>query len=120
MDFNADNNDHGEHGNHVVGHRSHLQPVPLLLGRQYDTMEDARLSIKQFQDSGLPYATKFANKIRFCFVCPKIRSNTTQQCDFIVRPVLRIFSSSAVVGRGSGVFMLLYKFLRSYIRTAIF
>jgi hypothetical protein len=89
MDFNADNNDHGEHGNHDVGHRSHFQPVPLLLGRQYDTMEDARLSIKhQLQDSGLPYATKFANKIRFFFVCPKIRSNTTQQCDFIVRPVL--------------------------------
>jgi hypothetical protein len=85
MDFNADNNDHGEHGIHVVGHRSHLQPVPLLLGRQYDTLEDARLSIKhQLQDSGLPYATKFANKIRFSFVCPKIRSNTTQQCDFIV------------------------------------
>jgi MULE transposase domain len=76
MDFHADTDE-----NHVVGNPNYLQPVPLLLGRKYDSIDDARQAIKhQLQDSGLPSATKFSNKIRFCLVCPQ----SPHQCDFIV------------------------------------
>jgi hypothetical protein len=91
MYLHADNHYHEEYENHVVRHRSHLQPVPLLLGWKYVSMENARQSIKhQLQDSGLPSATMVANKIRFCLVCLKSLSNTRQQCDFIVTARLQI------------------------------
>jgi hypothetical protein len=85
MDFNAGDGHHEEFGNHFVAHQLHRLPLPVLLERTYDSMDTARQSIKQqLQDSGLPSATKFANRIRYCLVCPKNLSNTTQQCDFIV------------------------------------